>query len=137
MPSITDKDPTGHRRWGWSWGSTSSRCRFVRERKDIKELREMLVAGKSEAKIVAKIENQQAVVNLNDLIDEADAIMVARGDLGIECPYEELPIIQRRTVKAMHSQGQAGHRRDAYARVDDREPDANARGSDGRGERGF
>ena len=40
------------------------------------------------------------MTNLHDLIDAADGIMVARGDLGIECPYEELPIIQRRTVKA-------------------------------------
>jgi pyruvate kinase len=60
----------------------------------------MLSARDSDAKIIAKIEDEQAVVNLVDLIDAADGIMVARGDLGIECPYEELPIIQRRTVKA-------------------------------------
>lgn len=60
----------------------------------------MLSARNSNAKIIAKIEDQQAVANLVDLIDAADGVMVARGDLGIECPYEELSIIQRRTVKA-------------------------------------
>src|SRR5882672_5950864 len=49
--------------------------------------------------VIAKIEDQQAVKNINEIINEADAVMVARGDLGIECPYEELPIIQRKVVK--------------------------------------
>jgi pyruvate kinase len=49
---------------------------------------------------VAKIEDQQAVKNIDEIISQADAIMVARGDLGIECPYEELPIIQRKVVKS-------------------------------------
>jgi pyruvate kinase len=55
--------------------------------------------------LVAKIEDQEAVRNLNEIIAEADAIMVARGDLGIECPFEELPIIQRRTVKNCLKEG--------------------------------
>ena len=45
--------------------------------------------------IIAKIEDQEAVRNLEDIVRTADAVMVARGDLGIEIPYEELPIIQR------------------------------------------
>jgi pyruvate kinase len=49
--------------------------------------------------VIAKIEDQQAVANLESIVREADAIMVARGDLGIEIPYEELPIVQRRIVK--------------------------------------
>ena len=55
--------------------------------------------------LVAKIEDQQAVINLAGIVSESDAIMVARGDLGIECPYEELPIIQRRAVKACLKEG--------------------------------
>jgi pyruvate kinase len=99
MPSITEKDRQDIE-LGISLGVDFIALSFVRERKDIEELREILKARQSDVKIIAKIEDQQAVVNLFDLIEAADGIMVARGDLGIECPYEELPIIQRRTVKA-------------------------------------
>lgn len=99
MPSITDKDRLDIE-LGISLGVDLIALSFVRERKDVEELRSMLAARDCDAKIIAKIEDQQAVTNLNDLVDAADGIMVARGDLGIECPYEELPIIQRRTVKA-------------------------------------
>jgi pyruvate kinase len=99
MPSITDKDRADIS-LGMELGMDFIALSFVRERKDVEELRQILHAGNSEAKIVSKIEDQTAVQNLFDLIDASDAIMVARGDLGIECPYEELPIIQRRAVKA-------------------------------------
>jgi pyruvate kinase len=68
-------------------------------------LRQILADKKSDARIIAKIEDQQSVDNITELIEAADGIMVARGDLGIECPYEELPIIQRRIVKACLRQG--------------------------------
>src|SRR6266436_1650710 len=70
MPSITDKDRADIE-LGLNLGVDFFALSFVRERKDIEELREMLRAGNSDAKIVAKIEEQQAVVNLNDLIDAA------------------------------------------------------------------
>ncbi len=104
MPSITEKDRHDIE-LGISLGVDLIALSFVRERKDVEELRGMLAARDFDAKIIAKIEDQQAVTNLHDLIDAADGIMVARGDLGIECPYEELPIIQRRTVKACIRQG--------------------------------
>src|SRR5437867_6001153 len=72
---------------------------FVREKSDIEELRKLLIKKKSSASIVAKIEDQLAVRSLDKMIESADAIMVARGDLGIECPMEELPVIQRRIVQ--------------------------------------
>src|SRR5213082_1912333 len=72
---------------------------FVREASDLVELRRILREGKSKALVVAKIEDQSAVHSIDEIIKTADAIMVARGDLGIECPMEELPIIQRRIVK--------------------------------------
>src|SRR5437762_13659831 len=59
----------------------------------------MLSRKKSNARIVAKIEVQLAVRSIDKMIGSADVIMVARGDLGIECPMEDLPIIQRRIVK--------------------------------------
>jgi pyruvate kinase len=72
---------------------------FVREQSDIEQLRKLLANKKSSAMIVAKIEDQLAVRSIDKMIAAADAIMVARGDLGIEWPMEELPIIQRRIVK--------------------------------------
>ena len=72
---------------------------FCRQGSDVKALRDELTARGSRARIVAKIEDQLAVRNLDEIIRIADILMVARGDLGIECPMEDLPIIQRRIVK--------------------------------------
>lgn len=80
---------------------------FVRERQDITTLREFLMENDSRAKIIAKIEDQTAITNLDEIIHECDALMVARGDLGIECPLEELPVIQRRALKACFDRGRA------------------------------
>ena len=71
---------------------------FVREARDLMQLRELFGEGKSPF-VIAKIEDQEAIKNLDAIVHEADGIMVARGDLGIEIPYEELPIVQRRIVK--------------------------------------
>lgn len=72
---------------------------FVREESDLAELRELLARLGSTALVMAKIEDQSAVLLIDEIINAADAIMIARGDLGIECPIEELPIIQRKIVK--------------------------------------
>ena len=72
---------------------------FCRERSDVDAMRTELRRLGSDAHIIAKIEDQHAVKHVKEIIDAADAVMVARGDLGIECPMEELPIIQRRIVK--------------------------------------
>ena len=71
---------------------------FVREAADVLLLRSKIRERNSDIRIIAKIEDQLAVQNLEEIIAVADGIMVARGDLGIEVPYEELPIIQRRAV---------------------------------------
>ncbi|HEX8254592.1 MAG TPA: pyruvate kinase, partial [Thermoanaerobaculia bacterium] len=72
---------------------------FARQKSDVEELRRVLQTLGSKAQVVAKIEDQSAVRDIDEMIDASDVIMVARGDLGIECPMEELPIIQRRIVK--------------------------------------
>jgi pyruvate kinase len=72
---------------------------FARKETDLQELRGVLKKAKSRAQIVAKIEDQSAVRHIGQMIDAADVVMIARGDLGIECPMEELPIIQRKIVK--------------------------------------
>ncbi len=78
---------------------------FCREPGDIEVLRKVLHSHDSKARIVAKIEDQMAIKNINEIITATDVIMVARGDLGIECPMEELPIIQRRIVKRCLKKG--------------------------------
>ncbi|MDB6064270.1 MAG: pyk [Pedosphaera sp.] len=73
---------------------------FVRSARDIRELRKLVDKNKKHRPlIIAKIEDQEAIKNLDDIVRTSDAVMVARGDLGIEIPYEELPITQRRIVK--------------------------------------
>jgi pyruvate kinase len=71
---------------------------FVRRRADIDLLRSIIRSRDSEIRIVAKIEDQMAIRNLDEIIEACDGLMIARGDLGIEVPYEDLPIIQRRAV---------------------------------------
>ncbi|MDB6032181.1 MAG: pykF, partial [Verrucomicrobiales bacterium] len=78
---------------------------FVREAKDLMQLRAVLSKSAQPPQMIAKIEDQQALNNLTEIIQQADGIMVARGDLGIEIPYEELPIVQRKIVKACHRVG--------------------------------
>lgn len=73
---------------------------FVREAEDIEILRRQLRKLGSTAGIIAKIEDQSAVDNLHEIVTAADGLMIARGDLGIEVPFERLPRIQREAVRA-------------------------------------
>jgi pyruvate kinase len=98
LPPLTKKD-IADVTLGADLGVDYVALSFVREASDIEELRALLIEKRSRACIIAKIEDQSAVRSLDEIIKAADAIMVARGDLGIECPMEELPIIQRRIVK--------------------------------------
>ncbi len=98
LPPITDKDRADIT-LGIELEVDFIALSFVREAGDIKMLRELLAEHSHQPSIIAKIEDQQAVKNFDEIVAVADGIMVARGDLGIECPYEELPIIQRRLVK--------------------------------------
>ncbi|GAC1421262.1 MAG: pyruvate kinase [Flavisolibacter sp.] len=72
---------------------------FVRSVKDIIILRNKLQERKSKTKIIAKIEKPEALNNLRDIIVESDAVMIARGDLGVELPIEQIPLIQRNIIK--------------------------------------
>jgi pyruvate kinase len=72
---------------------------FCREASDIEEFRRVLKGHGANTPIIAKIEDQSAVREIDSIIEASDIIMVARGDLGIECPLEELPIIQRKIIK--------------------------------------
>lgn len=71
---------------------------FVRKAEDVRELRAILNRRKSKALIIAKIETDQAIDNLEEIITAADGIMVARGDLAVEMPMEQVPLLQKRMV---------------------------------------
>ncbi|PYL58054.1 MAG: pyruvate kinase [Verrucomicrobia bacterium] len=99
LPPLTKKD-IADVRLGAELRTDFIALSFVREESDIEELRRLLARKKSKALIVAKIEDQAAGQSIEQIIKSADVLMGARGALGIECPLEELPIIQRRIVKS-------------------------------------
>jgi len=76
---------------------------FVRDAQDVKELRRIIQEFGSYAKIVSKIEKPEAVVDIDNIIDATDAIMVARGDLGVEIPYSSVPMVQKMIVEKCHT----------------------------------
>jgi pyruvate kinase len=98
LPSFTEKDRRDTL-VGIEEGIDFVALSFVREAADITQLRGFLKEHKSKARIVAKIEDQSAIANLDEIIRSTDVLMVARGDLGIEVPYQDLPVIQRRAVR--------------------------------------
>lgn len=98
LPSLTKKDQ-GDVDIGVALGIEFFALSFVREPKDINMLKDYLAAKGSEAKVIAKIEDQQAISNLDEIIKTADGLMVARGDLGVECSFEELPSIQSKAIE--------------------------------------
>lgn len=104
LPSLTKKDQDDLRA-GVNAGIDFVALSFVREAEDVRILRRYLESLGSHAKIVAKIEDQAGVRNMGEIIREADAIMVARGDLGIEIDYHRLPLVQTELVHACQEAG--------------------------------
>jgi pyruvate kinase len=98
LPSFTEKD-RADTLVGIEAGVDFIALSFVREAADIHGLREFLKEHGSRARIVAKIEDQSAIDHLDGIIRATDVLMVARGDLGIEIPLHELPVVQRRAVR--------------------------------------
>ena len=79
---------------------------FVRQASDVEEIRAVLNShGGQHIGIIAKIENQEGVDNLEEILRVADGLMVARGDLGVEIPAQDVPVIQKRMIKAAIAQG--------------------------------
>ena len=103
MSSITDKDKSDLQ-FAFQNNVDFVALSFVRKPEDILELRELLKAAKSEAKIVAKIETAEAIENLDKIIDATDVVMVARGDLATEIGIENVPVIQKAMIKKCNLQ---------------------------------
>jgi pyruvate kinase len=71
---------------------------FVRSARDIIELKHLISTAHGKAKVIAKIEKPEAVADIDEIIQESDALMVARGDLGVEVPYQNVPLIQKMLI---------------------------------------
>lgn len=78
---------------------------FVNTREDVIEAREIVEKAGGDALIISKIESHMGIENIDDIIDESDGIMVARGDLGVELPMEELPMFQKSIIKKCRQKG--------------------------------
>ena len=101
LPCLTEKDLADvvvAMEEGVEWIGLS----FVRDAQDVKELRNIIEEFGSYAKIVSKIEKPEAVVDIDQIIHATDAIMVARGDLGVEIPYSSVPMVQKMIVEKCH-----------------------------------
>jgi len=98
MPTLTEKD-VDFIHWSTEVDIDFIAHSFVRSRDDVMAIQSILDMRKSPIKIIAKIENREGVDNLDSILDVAHSIMVARGDLGIEIPAEEVPIIQKQMIR--------------------------------------
>jgi pyruvate kinase len=102
LPAITDRDRLGLAR-ALDLGVDFVAQSFVRDPQDIRGLRRLM--EERMVPVVAKIETRPAVTNIDRILDEADAIMVARGDLGVELPMEEIPLIQKELLRKAREAG--------------------------------
>lgn len=104
LPAITEKDRKDIL-FGVEAGVDFIALSFVREAADIQQLNDLIGDKAGKIKVIAKIENQEGVDNVEEIIDAADGIMVARGDLGVEVDFWELPNIQRRIIRLCAQKG--------------------------------
>ncbi len=104
LPSFTPKD-WADISFGVKHGVDFYATSFVRTGKDIRTLKAFLLKHKSDGEIIAKIETPQAVDNIDEIIESSDGVMVARGDLGAEVPFEDVPRIQEMIVAKCRAKG--------------------------------
>lgn len=105
MPYISDKDREDIL-FGIEQDVDFIAASFVQKKEDILQLRKLLEKnGGEDIKIISKIENAQGVANIDDIVAVSDGIMVARGDMGVEIPYEDVPVIQKKIIKKVYRAG--------------------------------
>lgn len=105
LPSITEKD-YGDILFGIENEVDFIAASFVRKASDVDEIRTILKHnGGTGIRIIAKIENEEGLENLDKIIEAADGIMVARGDLGVEIPQEQVPLVQKKIIKKCNTVG--------------------------------
>jgi pyruvate kinase len=104
MPSMTDKDREDLH-FGLGHDVDYIALSFVRTAADIRNIKEIIYQENKNTPVIAKIEKHEAIDHYEDILDAADAIMVARGDLGVEIPLEEVPSIQKRLIQKANDLG--------------------------------
>ena len=104
VPSLTTKDRRDLE-LGIAWGVDYVALSFVREAKDVDAVKRVMKRHHADIPVIAKLEKPQAVDNLEAILKRADGIMVARGDLGVELPPEEVPVLQKRMIRLARAVG--------------------------------
>ncbi len=105
LPGITDKDARDIE-FGIQQGVDFIAASFVRRASDVLEIREILERHNAEhIHIIPKIENQEGVDNINEILEVSDGLMVARGDLGVEIPAEDVPLVQKELIRKCNDKG--------------------------------
>jgi len=105
LPGITEKDANDIR-FGIEQGVDFIAASFVRRASDVLEIKQLLEDNNaSHIQIIPKIENQEGVDNIDEILEVSDGLMVARGDLGVEIPAEEVPLVQKMLIKKCNTLG--------------------------------
>lgn len=104
LPSLTEKDRQDLE-FGISQGVDWISLSFVRKAEDVRSLKELLAAQGADIPVIAKIEKPQAVSNIEEIVNECDGLMVARGDLGVEMSPEKVPLLQKRIIRMCNRKG--------------------------------
>lgn len=104
MPYLSEQDKSDIM-FGCDMGFDFVAASFVRCKEDILAVKKIIEENGSHMRIIAKIENMQGIRNLKEIVEVSDGIMVARGDMGVEIPMEEVPVIQKEMIKLAESEG--------------------------------
>lgn len=105
LPALTEKD-IADIKFGIKMGFDYIAASFIRSASDVLSIRKVLEENNgTDIKIISKIENREGVDNIDEILEVTDGIMVARGDLGVEIPFEEVPIIQKQLIEKCKAKG--------------------------------
>lgn len=106
LPALSEKDRSDIC-WGLKNDMEYIAVSFVKNQKDIMDVRKVIEEAGGTMKIIAKIETRQAVDGIDEILDVVDGVMIARGDLGVEIPTEEVPLVQKEIIDLCRSKGKA------------------------------